>query len=127
MKKIILTNNAPQPIGPYSQAILAKGEFLFISGQIALKPDGTICVNEIKAQTKQVIENLNAILLEAGLTLSNVVKTSVMLKNMKDFPELNEVYNEYFSESKPARATFESPYLPKDVLVEIDAIAVNDL
>ena len=126
MKKIIYTENAPSPIGPYSQAVLAKGEFLFISGQIALKPNGDLCVNEIIEQTTQSLENLKAILYAAGLNLTNVVKTTVLLKNFGDFNQMNEIYSQYFSDAKPARTTFEAVNLPKNVLVEIDAIAVKE-
>ena len=124
MKEIIFTTNAPAPIGPYSQAIKATGTMLFISGQIPLKPDGTLAGDDIAAQTKQSIENLKAIAEQAGAGLNNIVKTTVLLKDMSHFQTMNEIYNEYFSESKPARAAFEVSRLPKDVLVEIEAIAI---
>ena len=126
MKQEIRADKAPQPIGPYSQAILAKGQFLFISGQIPLRPDGSLVDGEIREQTKQAIENIKSILQAAGLSLNDVVKTTVLMKNLADFSLMNETYNEYFSESRPARATFESPRLPKDALIEIEAIAVKE-
>ena len=124
MKREIRTDNAPQPIGPYSQAVLAKGSFVFCSGQIPLKPDGTLAGDDIKIQTRQSIENLKAVLEAANLGLKDIVKTTVLLKSMDDFAAMNEVYNEYFAKSKPARAAFEVCRLPKDVLVEIEAIAL---
>lgn len=127
MKKQVFTENAPKPIGPYSQAVAAKGSFLFISGQIPLKADATLAGNDIQSQTRQSIENIKAILEAEGLTLGNVVKTTVLLKNMDDFKAMNEVYGEYFGESKPARAAYQVVKLPLDVMVEIEAIAVfND-
>ncbi len=127
MKKFVFTENAPKPIGPYSQAILAKGTMLFISGQIPLKPDGTLAGTDIVSQTRQAIENMKAILAVENLDLNNVVKTTVLLKNMDDFKTVNEVYNEYFGESKPARAAYQVAKLPLDVMIEIEAIAVvND-
>ena len=126
MKEIIRTDNAPQPIGPYSQAVIGEGKMLFISGQIPLIPDGTLSGDDIVLQTKQVCENIKAILAEAGLTLNNVVKTTVMMKDISTFGDMNSTYNEYFGESKPARAAFEAVRLPKDVLIMIDAIAVFD-
>lgn len=127
MKKKVFTENAPKPIGPYSQAVAAKGSFLFISGQIPLKADATLAGNDIISQTKQAIENIKAILAEENLTLDNVVKTTVLLRNMDDFKAMNEIYNEYFGESKPARAAYQVAKLPLDVLIEIESIAVmND-
>ena len=126
MKEIIRTDNAPQPIGPYSQAVIGEGKMLLISGQIPLMPDGTLAGDDIKSQTKQVCENLSAILAKAGLTMNNVVKTTVMMTDMSSFGDMNAAYNEYFGVSKPARAAFEAVRLPKDVLIMIDAIAVFD-
>jgi len=124
MRNEVRTNNAPQPIGPYAQAIRAGGNFLFMSGQIPLDQEGNIAVGGIKTQTQQVLENIKAILDEAGLTLKNVVKTTVFLKNMSDFADMNAVYAEYFSENPPARSAIEVARLPKDVAVEIECIAV---
>jgi len=124
MRNEIRTGNAPQPIGPYAQAIKAGGNFLFLSGQIPLDADGNMAVGGIKTQTKQVLENIKAVLTEAGLTMRNVVKTTVFLKDMKDFADMNAVYGEYFSENPPARSAIEVARLPKDVSVEIECIAV---
>jgi 2-iminobutanoate/2-iminopropanoate deaminase len=124
MKEIIYTKNAPEPIGPYSQAIKFNRQLIFTSGQIAIDPaTGNLAGNTIKEQTRQTIENIKNILEKSGSDLSKVIKTTVYLKNIAEFPEMNEVYNEFFSESKPARSTIEAARLPKDGLVEIDAIA----
>jgi len=120
----IHTNNAPQAIGPYSQAIKV-GNFIYTSGQIALLPNGEFLNADIKTQTKQVCENLKAVLNEAGVELSNVVKTTIFLANMDDFTSVNEVYGEYFSH-KPARSTVAVKTLPKNALVEIECIAVSE-
>ncbi|HOM04470.1 MAG TPA: RidA family protein [Candidatus Kapabacteria bacterium] len=124
MKEVVFSKEAPAPIGPYSQAIKAEGKFLFISGQIPFTAEGNLAGEDIKTQTHQAIKNIIAILKEAGLTVDNVVKTTVLLKDMNDFAVMNEIYNEYFGESKPARAAFQVARLPKDVLIEIEAIAV---
>jgi 2-iminobutanoate/2-iminopropanoate deaminase len=124
MKEQILTKNAPAPIGPYSQAVRAEGKFIFISGQIPFTPEGQLVGEGITIQTQQSIRNIAAILESVGLTLENVVKTTVLLKNMEHFAEMNEMYNQFFETSKPARAAYEVARLPKDVLVEIEAIAV---
>jgi 2-iminobutanoate/2-iminopropanoate deaminase len=122
MKKIISTDNAPAAIGPYSQAI-RYGNLLFVSGQIALNPGtGQLVEGDIEVQTKQVMENLQAIIKEAGMTLQNVLKCSCFLKDMEDFAEFNAVYNSYLAESLPARETVEVARLPKDVRVEVSAI-----
>ncbi|MBI3257909.1 MAG: metallophosphoesterase [Ignavibacteriae bacterium] len=126
MKTTIYTPNAPAPIGPYSQGIKAQGSLLFLSGQIALLQDGTIALGDVKDQTRQVIANISTLLNEAGCTVQNVVKTTVFLKNMNDFAAMNSVYSDFFGESKPARSTVEVSRLPKDVLVEIEVIAVCD-
>ncbi len=118
------TGNAPEPIGPYSQAIKTDNGFIFTSGQIPIDPKtGNVIDGGIKEQTKQVMENMKAVLERAGSKLSNVIKTTVFLKSMDDFPAMNEIYSQYFGESKPARSTVEVSKLPKDVLVEIDAVA----
>lgn len=124
MKSILYTPSAPAPIGPYSQGIKATGSLLFLSGQIAFLPDGTLLSGDVQAQTRQVITNISALLTEAGCTADNVVKTTVFLKDMNDFAAMNAVYAEYFGESKPARSTVEVSRLPKDVIVEIEVIAV---
>lgn len=126
MKTTIYSPDAPAPIGPYSQGIKAQGSLLFLSGQIALLQDGTIALGDVKDQTRQVITNISTLLKEAGCTVDNVVKTTVFLKNMSDFAAMNLVYSEFFGESKPARSTVEVSRLPKDVLVEIEVIAVCD-
>ena len=126
MKKIIQTTNAPAPIGPYSQAVSANG-FLFVSGQIALNPEsGELDLSSIGQETHQVMRNLNAVLLEAGLAFENVVKTTIFLKDMNDFAKVNEVYGEYFSTQFPARETVQVSVLPKNVNVEISVIAVEN-
>jgi len=122
MKKIISTDNAPAAIGPYAQAV-RYGDLLFVSGQIAIDPEsGQIVESDIEVQTKQVLENLQAIIKEAGMTLQNVLKCSCFLKDMEDFAEFNAVYNSYLAESLPARETVEVARLPKDVRVEVSAI-----
>lgn len=125
MKKIITTQNAPAPIGPYNQAVLS-GNTLYISGQIPIDPiTGAIVKGDIKKETKQSMENLKAILTEAGMTFENVVKTSIFIADMNQFAEINAVYATYFNaESAPARETVEVANLPKFVNVEISMIAV---
>jgi 2-iminobutanoate/2-iminopropanoate deaminase len=125
MKKIINTSSAPSPIGPYSQAIIA-GDFLFVSGQIAINPaNGELVMDAIKSETKQVMENIKSILIEAGVDFSNIVKTSIFLKDMQDFAQVNEVYGSYFSEQFPARETIQVAGLPKNVNVEISVTAIK--
>ncbi len=118
----LYSKNAPEPIGPYSQGIETDG-FLFLSGQIGLKPGTGELVQGLTTQTHQVLQNVKAILESAGHNLSNVVKTTVYLRNMKDFAEFNQIYAEYFKENPPARTTVEVSALPKDALIEIDIIA----
>ncbi|MHC4662775.1 MAG: RidA family protein [Planctomycetota bacterium] len=123
-KRIVETGKAPGAIGPYSQAVAAGG-FVFCSGQIALDPDsGELAGGDAAAQTERVMKNLSAVLEAAGTALTDVVKTTIYLKNMNDFASVNEVYGRFFIETPPARATVEVARLPKDVLVEIDAVAV---
>ena len=122
-KEVIFTEKAPKAIGPYSQAQKV-GDLLFTSGQIPLNPSTGELVTEIKAATKQSLENIKAILEAAGTSLENVVKTVVYIKNMNDFGDVNEVYGEYFKENAPARSCVEVARLPKDALVEIEAIAI---
>ncbi len=125
MKEIIKTDNAPGAIGPYSQATMANGT-LFVSGQLPLNPKtGTFAGDDIKTQTKQSLENLKAIVQAAGLTLDNVVRVGVFLKDMNDFASMNEVYATFFTANCPARAAVEVARLPKDALIEIDCIAVK--
>ena len=124
MKQIIQTNNAPQAIGPYSQAVMANGT-LYVSGQIPVVPaTGAIVSDTVEEQTRQVLENVKAVVEAAWLTLNDVVKTSVFIKNMDDFAVINGIYSEYFKENCPARACVEVARLPKDVLIEMEAIAV---
>ena len=124
MKKIVNTSNAPKPIGPYNQAVIS-GNLMFMSGQIAFNPStGELVIEEIQAETKQVMENLRSILDEAGLSFKDVIKTSIFLSDMNNFQQVNEVYGSYFSdEDAPARETVEVSRLPKDVNVEISMIA----
>lgn len=122
-RKVILTPNAPQPIGPYSQAV-RMGDWLFCSGQIAIDPkDGQIHASDVEGQTRQVMENLKAVLVAGGASCASVIKTTIFLKSMGDFPKVNEIYGTYFRENPPARSTVEVARLPKDVLVEVEAIA----
>ncbi len=124
-KNVILTKSAPEPIGPYSQAIQV-GNLVFCSGQIPLDPkSGQVQETEIEGQTRKVLDNLKAVLEAGGCSLSNVVKTTIFLKNMSDFPKVNQVYASYFRELPPARSTVEVARLPRDVLVEIEAIAAK--
>lgn len=124
-KTIIQTDKAPAPIGPYSQAVVA-GDTIYISGQIAIDPsDGKLKTENIQEETRLVLNNLQAILNEAGYGLENVVKCSIFIKNMDQFADINEVYSRYFDAHKPARETVEVARLPKDVNVEISAIAVR--
>jgi 2-iminobutanoate/2-iminopropanoate deaminase len=125
MREIIETRNAPAPIGPYSQAIRANG-FVFISGQIPIDPvRGQLVEGGVAAQTHQVMKNLSAILQTAGIGLGNVVKTTVFLTNLDDFSVFNQVYGEYFADAKPARATVQVARLPREALVEVEAIAAD--
>ncbi len=125
-KKIIHTSKAPSPIGPYSQAVRA-GDTLYISGQIAIDPQsGELVLSTLDNETHQVMTNLEAILVSQGLNFENVVKTSIFLKDMNDFAKVNQIYGEYFKEFAPARETVQVSRLPKDVNVEISAIAVYE-
>lgn len=125
MREVVSTKDAPQAIGPYSQAIKANG-FVFTSGQIAIDPSTQgVVAGDVAAQTERVLRNLGEILEAAGSGLGKVVRCTVFVKNMNDFAAMNEVYGKYFSSSPPARSTVEVSRLPKDVLVEIDAIALE--
>ncbi len=123
MKKAIATNNAPAAIGPYAQGI-DTGSFIFTSGQIPINPQTGEIPEGIVEQTKQSLNNVKAILEEAGLTMNNVVKATVFLKNMNDFTEMNKVYEGFFTDY-PARSAVEVARLPKDVLVEVEVIAIR--
>lgn len=123
MKKAVRSDKAPKAIGPYSQAIRV-GQFIFISGQIPLAATGELVRGDIKLQTRQVLENIKGILSSEGMSLDNVVKTTVFLKHLKDFVDMNEVYAEFFKENPPARSTVEVAGLPRDVDIEIEAIAI---
>ena len=124
-KKIIRTDNAPAPIGPYNQAVQF-GNMLFVSGQIAIDPKtGNLVLDNIQAETKMVMENLVAVLAEAGMDLSNVVKSSIFLMDMGQFAQVNEVYGSYFTENPPTRETVQVAGLPKGVNVEISVIAAK--
>ncbi|MCH2032000.1 MAG: RidA family protein [Tenacibaculum sp.] len=126
MKKIINTTKAPAPIGPYNQAVLS-GNTLYTSGQIAINPEtGELVLDDIKTETKQVMENMKAVLEAGGMTFENVIKTSIFISDMNNFSEINEVYGAYFNDDNaPARETVEVANLPKFVNVEISMIAVK--
>jgi 2-iminobutanoate/2-iminopropanoate deaminase len=126
MKKIISTTKAPAPIGPYNQAVLT-GNTLYTSGQIALHPEtGELVLDDIKTETKQVMENMKAVLEAANMTFENVIKTSIFISDMNNFSLINEVYGQYFNDNTaPARETVEVANLPKFVNVEISMIAVK--
>ncbi len=126
MKKIITTPNAPAPIGPYNQAVLS-GNTLYTSGQIAFNPEtGELVLDDIKTETKQVMENMRAVLKAADMTFENVIKSSIFISNMDDFTLINDVYGSYFNDANaPARETVQVARLPKDVNVEISMIAVK--
>ena len=122
--QVVHTDNAPKAIGPYSKAVKA-GNMLFVSGQVPFVPETMeIVEGDVKAQTAQSLKNVQAILAEAGLDFSHVVKSTVFIKDMNEFAQINEVYAEFFGENKPARACVEVARLPKDVKVEIEVIAV---
>jgi 2-iminobutanoate/2-iminopropanoate deaminase len=124
-KKVVATKDAPQPIGPYSQAIKAGG-FVFASGQIALDPaTGKLIEGDIKAQTERVLKNLSAVLAGAGSSMDRVVRTTVFLKNISDFSAMNEVYGKVFVNAPPARSTVQAAGLPRDALLEIDVVALQ--
>lgn len=126
MRQIVRTDQAPAPVGPYNQAVVASGKLLFVAGQIPLNPSGELVApDDISGQTEQVMQNLQAILSEAGTQFSQVVKTTVFLADMNDFAAMNAVYAKYFDEANaPARAAVEVARLPKDVKVEIECIAI---
>jgi 2-iminobutanoate/2-iminopropanoate deaminase len=123
MKKIE-TSQAPQAIGPYVQAIQV-GDFIYTSGQIPLTPEGEIVGGDIKTQTHQVLKNISAVLDAAGSDLQHVVKTTLFIKDMEQFATINEIYGQYFTDHKPARSCVEVARLPKDVLIEMEVVAVR--
>jgi 2-iminobutanoate/2-iminopropanoate deaminase len=124
MREVIATEQAPKAIGPYSQAIRAQG-LIFTSGQVAIDPaTAQVVAGDVSAQTDRVLKNLSAILQASGSSLEKVLRCTVFLKNMGDFAAMNEVYGRYFKQAPPARSTVEVARLPKDVLVEIDSIAL---
>jgi 2-iminobutanoate/2-iminopropanoate deaminase len=124
MSQVIATEHAPRAIGPYSQAVLANG-FAFLSGQIPLDPaTNQLVEGDVTVQTERVLENLKAVLEASGSSLAKVVKTTVFLRDMADFPRMNEVYARYFAVNPPARSTLQAAGLPRDVSIEVDAIAL---
>jgi 2-iminobutanoate/2-iminopropanoate deaminase len=125
LKSVVYSENAPEPIGPYSQAIQT-GNMLFVSGQIAIqKSTGQFIIGNIEDETIQVMTNIGDILTAAGMDFTNVVKSSIFMKDMNNFPKINEVYGRYFKDNAPARESIEVSRLPKDVNVEISCIAVK--
>lgn len=123
MKEIVSTSNAPAAIGPYSQAVIINN-MVYTSGVIPINPeDGTIVEGDIKKQAERVLKSLSALLKDSGSDLTKVVKTTVFIKNMEDFPLINEVYASFFTENYPARSCVEVARLPKDVLIEVEAVA----
>jgi 2-iminobutanoate/2-iminopropanoate deaminase len=126
MKKTIKTDNAPQAIGPYNQAVIS-GNLVFVSGQIPLTPEGKLAGNAIEEQTLQCLINIEGILKDAGLGRADIIKTTLFIKNMDDFQKVNETYSKYFEGTIfPARSTVEVSRLPKDVMIEIESIASFD-
>ncbi len=126
MKKEVTTQKAPKAIGPYSQAIKANS-FLFLSGQIPIEPNSNEIVGRnIEEQTEQVLQNIKAIVEEAGFEMSDIIKTTIFIKNITDFPKVNKVYERFFTHLFPARATVEVSNLPKGALIEIEAVAFKD-
>ncbi len=125
MREVISTKNAPQAVGPYSQAIKANG-FIFLSGQVAIDPaTQEVIPGDVTVQTDRILRNLSRVLEAAGSSLAKVVRSGVFLKNMNDFAAMNEAYRKHFSTAPPARTTVEVARLPKDVLIEIDVIAIE--
>ncbi|MCI5723483.1 MAG: RidA family protein [Erysipelotrichaceae bacterium] len=126
MKKTIQSLNAPKAIGPYSQAVLSTGEVLFVSGQLPIDvTTGSFAGEDIQSQTRQSLENIKAILQEAGMSMDHVVKTTVLLADIQDFKAMNEIYAQYFTADFPARAAFQVAALPQGAKVEIEAVAVK--
>jgi 2-iminobutanoate/2-iminopropanoate deaminase len=127
MRESIIAAQAPRPIGPYVHAVAVSGTLVFVSGQIGITASGELVAADVRAQTRQALENLRAILEAAGSDLGHVVKTTVFLRSMQDFAAMNEVYAEFFGATPPARTTVEVSALPRGALVEIEAIAVRPL
>lgn len=125
LREARFTPDAPAAIGPYSQSVFASGAFLFMSGQIPLRPDGTLVTGDVKEQATQVMANMRAVLHASGLTFDNLVKTTIFLTTMDDFAAVNEVYGAVFGDNPPARSTVAVAGLPRGVAVEIEAIAVS--
>jgi 2-iminobutanoate/2-iminopropanoate deaminase len=124
MKSILKTQNAPAAIGPYSQAVVIDHlGLLYTAGQLGMKPTGEFVADDISSQTRQALQNIQAILKEAGADMSQVFKTTIFLKDMNDFAEMNAVYSEFFTDNPPARSAVEVSRLPKDALIEIEAVA----
>jgi 2-iminobutanoate/2-iminopropanoate deaminase len=123
-REIIKSGNAPEAIGPYSQAVKS-GNLIFVSGQIPVNPATGKIADDIKAQTRQALDNLKAVLAAGGATLAQVMKTTVFLKNLDDFAVMNDIYKEYFSKDPPARSTIEVSRIPRGSLIEIEAIAIT--
>jgi 2-iminobutanoate/2-iminopropanoate deaminase len=126
MKKGVFSEKVPAPIGPFSQAILCNGEFLFVSGTIGMTLSHTLAEGGIRGQTQQILTNIAALLAESGYTLKDVVKVNVYLTEMNDFDEMNDVYSRFFGDPEPARTTIQVLGLPKGAIVEMDLIAVRD-
>jgi|SRR5262249_36465184 2-iminobutanoate/2-iminopropanoate deaminase len=122
MKKAFMTEQAPKPVGPYSQVVQV-GQFLFLAGQIPLTPENTMREGDVQTQARQVLNNLKAVLEKAGATMDHVVKTTIFLQDLNDFEAVNKTYAEYFQQPYPARSTVEAAKLPKGAKLEIDAIA----
>ncbi len=123
-RTVVQTNGAPQAVGPYSQAVIA-GDMVFCAGQIPLAPDGSLVEGDVSVQTRQVLSNLRAVLEAAGSSLGHVVKNTVFLRDMNDFAAMNAVYAEFFPDAPPARSTVQVARLPRDVAVEIEAVALR--
>jgi len=123
-RETINIDNIPKPVGPYSHAVISEGKYIFLSGQIGFTKDGNIAGETIEEQTKQVLENIKALLESQNLTLKNIVKMTVLMTDLTEFDRMNKVYEDYFIDSKPARAAYQVVKLPKNVKVEIEAIAV---
>lgn len=127
MNQAVETTSAPAAVGPYSQAVVGKGRILFVSGQLPINPaTGKFAGNDIDSQTKQSLENVKAVLQAAGMEMSDVVKTTVLLKDINDFSAMNQIYSGYFTGEYPARAAFQVAALPKGALVEIEAVAIKE-
>ncbi|PPE05893.1 Rid family detoxifying hydrolase [Williamsoniiplasma lucivorax] len=124
--KLFNANKAPNAVGPYSHAVILKNGFIYISGQIGLDHESMQMPNEIEKQTENILKNIDAILTEAGYKKNDIVKTTIFLKNIKDFEIVNNLYGNYFQEHKPARSTVEVSNLPKNGLIEIEVIAFSD-